>query len=299
LVIDGKTGANPYKFGFIGSTDFHSGLSTSDENAFDGQVGIDPTKDLPEGMAAAKVLSRTPNAGTAKGYDRIDNGSGNLAGVWAEQNTRESIYSALRRKETFATSGTRLKFRFFGGWNYDRSLLKSSEWVRTAYAQGVPMGGDLPAKPAATPAPRFIVWAAKDPDGANLDRVQVVKVWLEDGRPQEKVFNVAVSANRKIDGKSGLVAAVGTTVDVKTATYKNSIGATELSAVWQDPEFTSAAAAVYYLRVIEIPTPRWSTILAVKRGLPLTPETPATVQERGWSSPIWYSAPAQTGKERR
>jgi hypothetical protein len=222
-------------------------------------------------------------------YSLYENGSGNLTGVWAEQNTRESIYDAFRRKETFATSGTRLKFRFFGGWDWSGDLLKAQNWVQTAYSQGTPMGGDLPAKPENAAAPKFAVWAIKDPDGANLDRVQVVKVWVEDGKHVEKIFDVALSKGRKVDARTGKAPAVGSTVNLKTATYKNSIGATALSAVWQDPEFDPKRPAVYYLRVLEIPTPRWSTIVAVKRGKPLRTDIPATVQERGWSSPIWYT----------
>jgi len=220
-------------------------------------------------------------------------GSGNLTGVWAEQNTRESIYDALRRKETFATSGTRLKFRFFGGWGLDPKLLSSADWVKTAYAQGVPMGADLPAPPEAARAPTFAIWAVKDPNGANLDRVQVVKVWLSGGEHREKVFDVALSGHRKVDPATGKAPPVGNTVDLRKAAYRNTIGATELATVWHDPEFDAKAPAVYYLRVLEIPTPRWSTILAVKRKQPRPEGAPATIQERGWSSPIWY-VPART-----
>jgi hypothetical protein len=153
------------------------------------------------------------------------------------------------------------------------------------------MGGDLPPQPSAHHAPAFAVWAVKDPDGANLDRLQVVKVWLEGGKHLEQIYNVALSNGRKVDPKTGQTPSVGNTVDLQTAKYTNTIGATELAAVWQDPHFDSQVPAVYYLRVLEIPTPRWSTIVSVKRGLPLPEDVPATIQERGWSSPIWYTPP--------
>jgi hypothetical protein len=294
-------GVNPYKYGIVGASDFHNGLSDSAENAFVGTYGaIDPTKTLPDldkyaerFVTMRKTLGQSFGAAAASNadinYSLYENGSGNITGVWAEKNTRESIYDALRRKETFATSGTRLKFRFFGGWDLQQGLLKGKDWVQAAYRSGVPMGGDLPAKPADASAPRFAIWAVKDPDGANLDRVQVVKLWLANGKHVEKVFDVALSNGRKVDAKTGKAAAVGSTVDLETATYRNSIGATSLSTVWQDPEFDPKRPAVYYVRVLEIPTPRWSTILAVKRGKPLQADVPATVQERGWSSPIWYT----------
>jgi len=309
LVIASRTdGVNPYKYGIVGASDFHNGLSDSAENAFVGTFGaVDPHKqppaveefqkrfkDIQEGL---KNISPKQPANTE--VNLYENGSGNLTAVWAEQNTRDSLFAALRRKETYATSGTRLKLRFFGGWDYPDDLLKNRDWVRTAYSGGVPMGGDLPVRSKKAAAPGFVFWALKDPDSANLDRVQVVKLWLADGKYGERVFDVALSNGRKVDSATGRAPPVGNTVDLHTATYANSIGATELSAVWRDPQFDPKTPAVYYLRVLEIPTPRWSTILAVKRGEPLPDQVPATIQERGWSSPIWYSAPAQTGKERR
>ena len=288
LVIAAKTGTNPYKLGVVGGSDFHSGLSTSEESAYTGIHGVA----LPSKEEATALLTRKVNADPKeRGYDKIDNGSGNLTGVWAEENTRPAIYDALRRKETFATTGTRLKFRFFGGWSYGDNALAAKTWVKTAYADGVPMGGDLPPRPPAVKAPRFIVQAVKDPIGANLDRVQVVKVWLAGGKHAEKVFDVAFAGSRKPDPKTGKLPAIQSTVDLATATYQNSVGATALQTVWRDPEFDPATPAVYYLRVLEIPTPRWSTILAVKRGLPLPKDAPAAIQERGWSSPIWYTPP--------
>lgn len=297
LIMAEKLGVNPFKFGVVGGSDFHNGLTTSDENAYSGLLdgahgGIDPTQDYYLGEIRQKLLVAVPATLAEDSAGDLESGSAGLTGVWAEENTRGSIYDALRRKETFATSGPRLKLRFFGGWHYPRNLLTQSDWVRSAYAQGVAMGSDLPAKPARARAPRFIVWAVKDPDSGNLDRVQIVKVWAREGQQHEKIIDVALSDNRHPDPKTGKVPAVGNTVDLKTATYTNSIGVVELSAVWEDPQFDPTESAAYYVRVIEIPTPRWTTIRAVQAGVPLPPGVPATIQERGWTSPIWYEAPA-------
>ena len=294
LVLEERTaGVNPYKYGIVGASDFHNGLSDAAESAFVGTFGaIDPTKKLPDDRFGEGMRNFRKRAGLTDAqldYSFYENGSGNLTAAWAEQNTRESIYDALRRKETFATSGTRMKFRFFGSWDLPADLVKRKDWVASAYHSAVSMGGDLPAKPAQAAAPTFAIWAVKDPNGANLDRVQVIKLWRENGEHVEKVFDVALSNGRKVDARTGKVPAVGSTVDLQTATYKNSIGATSLSTVWRDPEFDASRPAVYYLRVLEIPTPRWSTILTVKRQQPLRTDVPATVQERGWSSPIWYT----------
>jgi hypothetical protein len=215
--------------------------------------------------------------------------AGNLTGVWAESNTRDAIYDALRRREAFATSGTKLKFRFFAGWGLTNKIFDHGDWVRAAYDSGVPMGGDLPAQMGKAHAPSFVVWAAKDPNAANLDRIQVVKVWEENGRQKEKIFDVAWSGRRALDAKTGKLPPVGNTVDLKTGAYTNTIGAAELKAVWTDPEFDPHHFSAYYLRVLEIPTPRWSTLLAIEHGLPIPKGRPAAEQQRGWSSPIWYT----------
>ena len=278
LLIEQKVGTNPFKFGAVGGSDFHGALSASEESFYNGNItNVDSD--------AKKVLS--PQKGAF--INTLLFGSASLTGVWAEENTRESIFSALKRKEVFATTGTVLKFRFFGGWNYNQDILKGEDWVKKAYSQGVPMGSDLPAKPSDAKSPGFVIWSVKDPDGANLDRVQVVKVWVKDGEAHEKIFDVAFSGDRKVDAKTGKLAAVGNSVDLKTATYTNTIGSTELSTYWSDPEFDAVLPALYYIRVVEIPTPRWTTILAVKNGLPLHPDVAPTIQERGFSSPIWYS----------
>jgi hypothetical protein len=209
--------------------------------------------------------------------------------VWAESNTRESIYAGLKRREAFATSGTRLKFRFFGGWAFPDELLDDPDWIRDAYQQGVPMGGDLSDPPAGAKGPVFAVWAVKDPNGGNLDRVQVVKVWEEGRTYKERVLDVVWAGDRKPDPKSGVLPPVGDTVDLETGTYTNAIGAAELKAVWRDPDFDPHRHAAYYVRVLEIPTPRWTTLLAVEAGVSLPKDVPATTQQRGWSSPIWYT----------
>jgi hypothetical protein len=305
LVIQKKVGANPFKFGVVGASDWHNGISTSDEKATAGTPGgIDPNVNLPDENRAKVLLGivqtraliddAAAKSGRPPAVANLTmNSSAGLTGVWAEQNTRDSIFAALKRKETFATSGTRMKVRFFGGWQFSPSMLRTSTWVADAYRTGVPMGGDLPLKPGAAKAPSFIIQAVKDPDGANLDRVQVVKVWLEGGDSKEKIFNVALSGGRKADPRTGKAPPVGSTVDLKTATYKNTIGAAVLQTIWRDPEFDPAKPAVYYLRALEIPTPRWTTYLAVARGLPIPANSPATLQERAYSSPIWYT-PART-----
>jgi hypothetical protein len=269
-------GVNPFKYGFEASTDYSNGLSDSAESAFAGTNGaIDPRNPLPDMDPSAKHPEHPP-------------GSGSLTGVWAERNTRESIFAAFLRKETFGTSGTRLKLRFFAAWNYDGALLSRKDWIKEAYRDGVPMGGDLPSRPPGKATPMFAIQGVKDPNGANLDRMQVIRIRLEHGRIVEKIYDVALSDGRAVDPKTGKAAAVGNTVDLHKATYTNSIGAANLSTTWQDSEFDPKAPAIYYLRVLEIPTPRWSTIIAVRRGAPLPEYVPATIQERGWSSPIWY-----------
>jgi len=247
LVIGKDVGVNPYRFGFVGSTHYETGLSDTTESIYNGARGTTASNSpLKEGSVWAALIS----------------GSGSLTGVWAEQNTRESIFSALLRREVYATSGTRLKVRLFGGWKYDDPLLKRKDWVASAYTNGVPMGSNLPARPAGTKPPSFVAWATKDPNGANLDRLQVIRVRLEAGKSVESIFDVALT---------------------------NTTGAPELLVRWQDPDFNPDAAAVYYLRALEIPTPRWSTVRAAKRGEPAPADMPATIQERAWSSPIWFT----------
>jgi hypothetical protein len=217
-----------------------------------------------------------------------------LTGAWAEENTRASIFDAMQRKETFAVSGPHIKVRLFGGWEYTDDVLAGDDWVKTGYAKGVPMGGDLP--PAKGKAPTFMVWAVKDATSGNLDRIQVVKGWTKSGQSFEKVFDVAWAGDRKPDRWTGVVPPIGSTVDVDDATYTNTIGAVELKTVWTDPEFDPALHAFYYARVLEIPTPRWTTIQAKKLGIAPPDVVPATLQERAWTSPIWYTPSAEATK---
>ena len=276
LEIEQKIGKNPYKFGFIGSSDSHNSASNVEENNQIGKSGNqDPTaKDrLADSFAAAR-LRKNLVAG--------------LAGVWAKENTREAIFEALQRKEVFATSGSRIKVRFFSSWDYSNDILNNEDWVTTAYAKGVPMGSDLNNN-GQNQSPTFIVSALKDAESGNLDRVQIVKGWIdENGVTQEKIFDVVWSGNRtkNADGK---IPAVGNSVDLKTATYTNNIGSITLESTWQDPEFDANTSAFYYVRVLEIPTPRWTTYDAVRENVDLPDDAPATIQERAWSSPIWYN----------
>jgi hypothetical protein len=225
-------------------------------------------------------------------------GSAGATAVWAPENTREAIFDGIKRKETYGTSGTLIRLRFFGGWSYAKALVKDADFVKKAYKDGVPMGGDLAKQPASAKAPTFAVWALKDPESGNLDRIQIIKGWQNNGHGLEKVYDVAWSDNRKPDAKTGKVPPVGNTVNIKEATYTNDIGDTQLSAVWTDPNFDPTLHAVYYVRVLEIPTPRWSTFDAKTLGIDPPEGVPATIQERAWSSPIWYTPePMKTAKE--
>jgi hypothetical protein len=283
LELDASGIGNPYHFSFIGSSDSHNSTSPVEEDNYHGKLPlIDGT---PE-----QRLDIKPASEAHRGLGRIMSAQG-LAAVWATENTREAIFDALRRGETYATSGTRIRLRVFAGWGYAGELLTDPDYLAKAYAGGVPMGGDLPARPEGAKAPRLLIRAAKDPDGANLDRVQVIKGWLDvEGKHQEKIFEVAWSGERKRDAKTGKLAPVGSTVDVPTASYQNTIGAAELDVLWSDPEFNPAQRAFYYVRVLEIPTPRWSTYDAEK--LQVEAPQPQVLQERAYSSPFWYEPPA-------
>jgi hypothetical protein len=298
-VIQSGVGVNPFKMGVVGGSDIHNGLSTSDEGAYagGGAFGTDPKTMAPSLEMARAALDMTGASKIVRPSGQNENdplqlGSAGLTGVWAEQNTRESIFAALKRKETFGTSGTRIRVRMFGGWSLGPGLLRKADWVKQAYAHGVPMGGDLPTRPGGAKAPSFVLQAMKDPAGANLDRIQVVKIWLDGKTYREKVFDVALSGGRKENAKTGTAASVGNTVDLKTGAYANTIGAASLSTVWRDPAFNPSVPVVYYARVLEVPTPRWSTLLAIQNHLPIPARIPATIQERAWSSPIWFTPPA-------
>jgi hypothetical protein len=271
-------GFNPFKYGVIGASDSHNASSPSDESNYSGKL---PLLDGSAGLRTGEALLLPDGINPVTRW-----GSGGLAGVWAEANTRESLFDALQRKETFATSGPRIKVRFFGGWGFNKDLLNQQDFVSQAYAKGVPMGGEL-SSAAAGAIPSFIIMAAKDPDGANLDRVQIIKAWVDDnGDSHEQVIDIAAADSRQIDPKSGKLAAVGNTVQAQEPSYSNTIGGALISTHWIDDDFNPNQHAFYYVRVLEIPTPRWSTYDAVTLGT--TPMEPVSIQERAISSAIWY-----------
>ncbi|MBW2941328.1 DUF3604 domain-containing protein [Zhongshania aquimaris] len=273
-------GFNPYRFGVIGSTDTHNAASPVEEDNYFGKL---PLFDGSAGIRMGENVILPEDYQLARRW-----GASGLAAVWAEENTRESIFDAIRRKESYATSGPRITVRFFGGWNYPEDILQASDPIDVAEKTGVPMGGSLPKTMSAKEgAPTFVVWALKDPDSANLDRIQIIKGWVdESGKSQEKIYDVALSDSRKPNPKTGQVPDVGNTVNIEEATYENSIGDVQLSSLWTDPDFSPDSTAFYYARVIEIPTPRWTTYDSAKLGI-AAPE-PTTIQERAVTSAIWY-----------
>ena len=276
-----RLGVNPFKFGLIGSTDSHTSLATADENNFWGKFSLfEPS----QWRSHKPIKAEMPIA--SKGWEF--NASG-YAAIWAVENTREALFSAMKRKEVYATTGPRITVRFFGGWEYEIDDALKPDLVRIGYGKGVPMGGDLTNAPKDKP-PHFLIRAVKDPDGANLDRVQVIKGWHDrEGELHEKIYNVALSDGRK-ESRKGKVKPVGTTVDIKGSSYTNSIGDPELAVVWADPDFDKDELAFYYVRVLEIPTPRWTAYDAKFFGVKDIPkEVPMVTQERAYTSPIWYS----------
>ncbi len=277
LAIEEKIGFNPYQFGLIGSTDSHTGLASAEENNFWGKFPRDST---PENKTAAWRTGRGPS-----GWSMSASG---LAAVWAEANTRDEILEAFRRREVYATTGPRMAVRVFAGWDFDPADLAGGDLAVAGYARGVPMGGELTAASEGH-APRFLIQALKDPKSANLDRIQVIKGWVdESGEPSEKIYDVAGGGVRNRD-EDGRLSAVGNTVDLKTARYSNEIGSAELTAVWEDPDFDPMRKAFYYVRVLEIPTPRHSLMDAIALGVdPSEVEGASTLQERAYTSPIWY-----------
>jgi len=279
LALDAQGKGNPFRYGFIGDSDTHNAAASHEEDNYTGKFAFESN---PEHRM--KGLEGQPPSQLQQVREFS---SGGLAGVWAEANSREAIYDAMMRKETFGTSGPHLTIRFFGGWDFAASDVGSRDFVQRGYARGVPMGGELGK--AKSKAPTFLVWAMKDPASGNLDRVQIVKGWVDaKGGQHEQVHDVAWSGQRRKDA-AGKLPAVGNTVDAAKATYDNRIGAPELSAAWTDPDFDPAQHAFYYARVIEIPTPRWSTRDAAALGIPIPKGLPVSIQERGWSSPIWYT----------
>jgi hypothetical protein len=285
LAYEARLGVNPFKFGMVGSSDSHTSLATTQEDNFFGKVVVLEPSANP--MRFDEVIAGRSAPKGSQIHARQTSASG-LAAVWARDNTREALWDAMARKEVYATTGTRLVVRVFGGFDFSARDLDRPDFAAQGYGRGVPMGGDLKAAPAGK-APGLLIRAIRDPDGANLDRVQVVKGWLgADGRPQEKVFDVAWSGGRR-PGPDGKLPPVGNTVNVKEASYTNAIGAPYLTAHWKDPGFDAKQRAFYYVRVLEIPTPRWTTFDARFFGVALPTDVPAFIQERAYTSPIWYT----------
>lgn len=281
LVLEQQFGTNPYKFGMIGATDSHTALATAGEDNFFGKsTSVEPSSTR---VMHPFVKSKL---GAIEGYELSASG---YQAVWATENTREAIYDAMQRKETYATTGPRMIVRFFGGWDFEDNDLRSRAPAFIGYEKGVPMGGDL-TKATADKGPNFMVVALRDPIGANLDRVQIIKGWLDkDGKTHERIYDVAVSDGRSIEKDGRCKTPVGNTVDLEAATWTNTIGAAELSAIWTDPDFNPDVKAFYYTRILEIPTPRWVLYDKVRLGAEVPKEAKLIHQERAYSSPIWYT----------
>ncbi len=280
MQLEKQLGVNPYKVGFIGSTDSHTGLATAQEDNFFGKhSGAEPNPKRVE-HPMAKVGDKEYT-----GWGMVASG---LAGVWARENTREALFDAMENKETFATTGSRMMVRFFGGWNFTAVDAQNRLPAAVGYGKGVPMGSDLSQGPDGT-SPNFLVAALRDPLSGNLDRIQIVKVWVDAaGKRHEKVFDAVWSGDRKA-GADGKLPSVGNTVDVENATWTNTIGSPELITVWTDPEFDPKVSVAYYARVLEIPTPRWTAYEAKRFGIEMKPEIPMVTVERACTSPIWYT----------
>jgi len=283
MEFQSSLGVNPYKVGFVGGSDIHTGLTTPDDSNFFGAFAWME----PNATRATMMAKKNDELGISyKGWQYATPGP---TAVWAKTNTRAAIFDAMKRRETYATTGPRIRVRFFGGFDFSEADIKQRNIADVGYGKGVPMGGDLPSDVDDGSAPGFIISALRDPGGANLDRIQVIKGWLDDkGVSHEKVYDVAWSGNRKKSDK-GKLPAVGDTVDLSVPTWTNTIGAPDLSVYWQDPDFDAKALAFYYVRVLEIPTPRWTAYDQVRYNLDLPDEIPLKTQERAYTSPIWYS----------
>jgi hypothetical protein len=280
LLLEASLGVNPFKFGLVGATDTHTGMTTPDEDNFFGKfASYEPNPER-----ATHTSKTNPQLGIS--YKSWQYSAAGVTAVWAAENTRGAIFDAMERRETYATTGPRMRVRFFGGWGFEETDARRRDLALLGYSKGVPMGADLPAGEG---APSFLVYALRDPMGANLDRIQIVKGWLDaKGKPQEKVYDVAWSGVRQPDA-NGNLPPVGDTVDLSIPSWTNTIGASELGAVWVDPDFDPNLRAFYYARVIEIPTPRWTAYDRVKFKLELPPGIPLKTQERAYTSPIWYT----------
>ena len=286
LAVEQKIGGNPFKFGMIGATDSHTGLASSrDENYWGKFAGTEPAANRYEHYVI-KAFSGDDSLSTFA-WEEVSSG---LAGVWARQNTRDAIFEAMQKKEVYATTGTRITVRIFGGWDYNKDDVYRPDAVSIGYRKGVPMGGDLAKMPKVKDSPVFMVGALKDPWSGNLDRIQIIKGWVDEkGQRFEKIYDVAVSDGRKIGADGRCTQPVGNTVDEKNATYLNNIGDAELRAVWTDPDFNPNHRAVYYARVLEIPTPTWQAYDAHFYGVEMPKQVPLSHQERAYTSPIWYT----------
>jgi len=289
LQLEEQLGANPYKFGMIGSSDSHTSLATTREENYFGKASmVEPSANPARFEEQITGLLEEPGGPdiTQRHYNTLASG---LAAVWAAENTREALFDALLRKEVYATTGTRMTVRVFAGWDFVSDDVLRADFADTGYTGGVPMGGDL-SEAQDGAAPKFMVRALRDPDGANLDRVQIIKGWLDaSGELNERVYDVAVSDGRTIDRDGRCRVPVGDTVDVATATFTNSIGDALLMGFWEDPDFDPDRRAFYYIRVLEIPTPRWTTYDAAYFGVDVPTDVPASQQERAYTSPIWYT----------
>jgi len=284
LVLEASLGVNPFKFGMIGSTDAHTGLaSTREDNNYSKMPHFEPSN-----HRAVEPFIKSP-VHDSLSYVGADVSASGLVAVWAVDNTREALWDAMKRKEVYATTGNRLKVRVFGGWNFNTTDLNRPDFAKNGYKNGVPMGGDLSSAPDGK-APVFLVKAWKDADGPNLDRVQMIKGWVDaEGNKQEKIYDLVVSDGRVIGKDGRCKTPVGSTVNLKEATYDNSIGNPIMEVKWSDPDFEAGQRAFYYVRVIEIPTPRWTAYDAVFYGIEMPEGTAMTVQDRAYTSPIWYT----------
>lgn len=289
LNYEEKLGANPFKFGMIGSTDSHTSIASFEENNMFGKVSeLEPSNKPIRFEEMITGYLPDPKGRNYSMYAYQTSASG-LAAVWSRENTREALWDAMERRETYATTGTRIKVRFFAGYNFESMDLNRADFVKYSYDNGVPMGADL-NRNADEKTPTFLIKALKDPDWANLDRIQIIKGWLdENGETLEKVYDVVVSDGRVIGSDGRCKVAVGNTVNVKEATFDNSIGAVSLQGYWKDPDFDASQRAFYYVRVLEIPTPRWTTYDSKFFGVERPADVPASIQERAYTSPIWYT----------
>jgi hypothetical protein len=286
LELDAKLGANPYKAGMIGGNDAHVGVVTTREDNFFGEFanGLPSPERWKTPLA---VIGNDPKNGPLVSV--WNESASGLGGVWARENTRGGIWDALKRKEVYATTGDRPVVRVFAGWEFVPADLNRPDFAENGYAHGVPMGGDLVIPPSGK-GPAFMVYALRDPEGPNLDRIQIVKGWLaSDGKTYERIYDIAVSGGRKIGIDGSCKTPVGNTVDVKNATYSNSIGAAMLSAFWKDPDFDAKQSAFYYIRVIQIPSPRWTAYDCKRFGITMPDYVPMTVTDRAYTSPIWFT----------